>query len=456
MSGAVAIPRFTPNLPLKSTYFPQVNRIPAVNSPLGVQNKEISRFTVASNGLLIRNNNPVEDTSGENNIEVTQETPGAQSVVIQTRPQSYDKYIKDIHDERDLIPKGKKTVLIIDVEREDDNIETIKEERITPSRQWLLNQRQGDETDRIAERDPVPIAPRVIDFSSSLAGNAYNQLPDLRPYRDNSNDGEDYLRSQEYEMNQMVEESIKPKSSQSYPGSRNPRLLSQQLPIVKGITQLHSQRDLQSQIKSAPTKMSQYKLPQSLYQVDIPELTMPQEFLQTGPEPLPGPNSVPVLTMPHRTTSSGINISTINTTQIRVPRINSPIFDIQAFNIPSINTPGINIPASSQALLSQQVTSQPNIFRGMSQVSQGFKQGGIQGIPQGISQVSQGLQYAGIKGIPQINLGPIPAPVTTTSATPQPQGMLATKSQVGMSESLLQMNIPSFLQNNIGSNASWI
>jgi len=357
MSGAVAIPRFTPNLPLKSTYFPatrwssgssnaesnipQVNHLPLVNNSFGGgQNKQISQFTVASNGLLIQNNNQIEDAAAKNNIEVTQETVERPSVVVQTRPQSFDVYI---HDERDLIPRGKKTVLIIDGETE-DGIVTIEEERITPSRQWLLNQRQGDETDRITERDPVPIAPRVQEFSSSLAGDAYNQLPDLTPYQDDSNDGVDYLRSLEYSVDQAAEQSIKPKFNQSYPGMKDSSSLSTRsardavvrqalTPIKLDLVDGSKNVLLLSQIKSSPTKISQYNLPQSLYQVDIPELTMPQEFLQTGREPLQGPNLIPVFPMSTR------------------------------------NTYSVNIPTSSQK-------------------SQSFNQGDIRRVSEGISQVS--------------------------------------------------------------------
>lgn len=57
-------------------------------------------------------------------------------------------------------------------------------------------------------------------------------------------------------------------------------------------------------------------------------------------------------------------------------------------------------------------------------------------------------------GVRKNNYQGIPGPLT--DIVPEKEDLMSTMSQVGMPESLLQMNIPFALQNHTGFNASWI
>ena len=402
MRSTLPITRFTPGPPYSTrpSNFPKVN-IPSDKN----KNRETPSFTVSSSGLLIPDSTPGEDYLDRDSVKVvhcpwdqsSQGKNNGQTMVVQKRPQSYEKYIENTHDERDLISNGKKKVPILDIVIKDhaprgavsegrsnaarsnypsEDIESlmrldaiaVKDDTITQSRRWLLNQRQGDETHRVAEWDPVPIAPPVPEFTSSLhidtdkSGSNNSLSTHDNPY---DTDGEDYLRSLEYGKTQIAENSSKKKAIFPYPPRTNSR--------------------------------------RPLYQTDIPKLTMPQDFLQTGREPLPGPNTYPVFPT-------------------------QPVSSPYKFNMQRFNTEPKAV-VSPVHQLSPRANSEPNI----------------------------GSKFM---GIPQVSFGPIPAPITSSSSrssstVSSTSHMLQTKSQVGMSESLLQMNIPLFLQNNIGTNAAW-
>lgn len=298
MSSAVTIPKFTPNLPIGTPFSSQNNIFP-------INQKNIDtgpRFIIASNGLIIQDKNPIEY---KQQVEIIYDPSDGLSLILQTRPQSYDDYINNIYDAREKIPKERTRKAITN-----DNSKLIKDnDRITPSRQWLLNQRQGDEVDLISERNPSPPLPFRDEFSSSLSKDAYNEVPFSTKNKNYSNDGEEYLRLLE---DQLAEDDEKCRPKYSYP----------------------------------------------------------KQFYK------------------------------------------NPSFPVKSKNIRSSSIPII-----------PQIHPSPDIYRGISQIISS---------PRTLSTKFFENSYH------------------------QPEGMLQTMSQVGMPESLLQMNIPLFLQRNIGPNASWI
>ena len=323
----MSISRITPNFQLKSIMFPNTKHKPRLNT--------ITPTSVSFNQIM---NGVTTNNSRTGDIKIIRESYDGPLIIMQTRPQSYEEYINNTHDERDLIPTQKKIILFSDVEAEDHIAIIAKDDNmITSSQQWLLNQRQGDNPDQIGERNGVRDVPPISNGS-------YNQSPDLE-------EGKEYWRSVEYEHNEIEEN-----GSKSYP----PSIL-------------------------AP----QYN---------------PQTFTKENTFFKPYSYSQDILT------------------------------------------------ASSQPLnLSERAKSQP-VVKGIPQIN-------LQPIPAPITPIEQaeGVSLTKIqpiiRGIPQINLRPMPGSITTT--TEEPLGMLRTATQVGMSESLLQMNIPLFLQNNIGPDASW-
>jgi len=313
----MSIPRFTSNLTQKLTNVPQ--RI--------------------YNPVITTGNNIIVKRPQTSNREQIDRGRNGEDIILQTRPQSYDEYLRNSHDERNLIPKSVKPISI----DQDEEITIDSNRRLSQAQEWLLNQRQGDNIDNISERDQL---------SSGLEEAAYNRFPDFARRAEISTDGIDYFESRDYQDSQRAEE----EDDKPEPGYRTAQMGS--LPNLNIIPQMKSSSNL-SVRQRKQKKSSLKKIPQA----SIPKLTMAQDLIQIGIEP--------------SSKSGAINV---------IPQVS-----LSSFPPPS-NTGDI--------LISSKISI--------------------------ISPITQKGEFSN------------------------------KRAQVGMSERVLQMNIPLFIQNNMGPNASWV
>ena len=305
-------------------------------------------------------------------------------VILQTRPKSYEDYLINSHDERNIIPKWAKPVIIKDNNVNDEGITITSSRKLSQAQEWLLNQRQGDDVESIPERNVD-----IDQLSSSLAEDSYNELSDLTRSNKTDTDGIDYFEYIDYRKSQLdEEEDDKPEPGyiiaqmNSLPNlnvitnpisglNRGIRSLpslngvTRSLPSLNGVNR--SLPSLNRVNRSLPS-INRVNRSEPLYHVDIPELTMPQDYLQTGKEPL--------------NKSGAINV---------IPQVK-----LQAFPAAS---------NSGSVLISSDIPQE---------------------------------KY--VRSAQSVNMN----------------DALNSRSQVGISESLLQMNVPLFIQDNVGPNASWM
>jgi len=311
-------------------------------------------------------------------------------IILQNRPKSYEEYLLNSHDERSILPKWAKPVIIKDNNDEDEEVTITSHRSLSQAQEWLLNQRQGDDVESIPERNVDIDSPsRKDQLSSSLAEEAYNELPDLTRSNKTDNDGSDYFEHIDYSKSQLEEE----EDDKPEPGYIIAQMNSlpslngvnssisglnrgtRSLPGLNGVN--NSILGLNRGTRSLPnlnkgtrslSNLNGVKRSLPLYHVDIPKLTMPQDYLQTGREP--------------SIMSGAINV---------IPKV-----ELSAF------------PAASN---------------------------------RGSVLISSGMQHE---------------KYVRSASSVNGNDALNSRSQVGMSESLLQMNIPLFIQDNIGPNASWM